>query len=223
MIISHKHKFIFIHVHKVAGTSVTHALRPYTCWPQETIVTKIRQRMSSLPVDLPGRLPTGHHFSDHVTAAQLKTAIAPNLYNQYYKFAFVRNPWDWQVSLYKYILKNKHHAKHDYVKQMSGFEEYLGWRFSEPKHKPWSLQKNYLTGSNGELIVDFVGRYEQLQTDFQRVLAHLKIKAQLPHLNKSRADDYRTYYSPRLSAQLFEYYQDDIEMFGYRPPVLLAS
>lgn len=208
MLISHQHKFIFIHVHKVAGTSISNVLRPHVSWPGETLQTKLLQKFYLLPAS--------HHFSAHVPAAQLKEQLSKKMYNQYYKFAFVRNPWDWQVSLYEYILKNKTHADHAWVKGMDGFEAYLDWRFSQPKHKPWHLQKNLVTDSSGDIIVDFVGRYESLETDFQTVLDRLGLEGSLPHLNKSKLANYQDYYTQRTATSFFDYYREDIELFGYR-------
>lgn len=215
MLISHRHKFIFIHVHKVAGTSISNALRPYTSWSGESLQTALLQKLRLLPAS--------YHFSDHVPAAQLKAQLGEKKYSQYYKFAFVRNPWDWQVSLYEYILKHKAHPERARVKKMQGFEEYLHWRFSQPKHKPWNLQKNLLTDSNGEIAVDFIGRYENLHADFQMVLDRLGLEASLPHLNKSNSRDYQDYYTDSVADLFADYYRDDIEMFGYRQPGLMAA
>jgi hypothetical protein len=215
MIISHRHKFIFIHICKVAGTSISHALRPYTSWPCESLTTKLLQKF--------GYLPASQHFGDHVTAGQLRDLMDRKIYEHYYKFAFVRNPWDWQVSLYEYILRNPVHHKHPEVKAMSGFEEYLHWRFSQPKHKPWNMQKNFVTDLDGNLIVDFIGRYEHLHDDFNVLLKNLGLKAKLPHLNQGTLTDYQQYYTETTANLLSEYYREDIEMFGYHPPVLDLS
>lgn len=215
MIISHRHKFIFIHIYKVAGTSVSHALRPYASWPCESAVTKLMQRV--------GYLPSAQQFSDHVSARELKAQLSSKMFETYYKFAFVRNPWDWQVSLYQYILKNPKHRQHENVIKMRGFEDYLRWQLARSQHKPWSSQKNFVTDTDGNLIVDYVGRYETLNDDFATVLDHLGLSARLPHLNKTKAVDYRDYYTPKTSQMLFDYYRADIEMFGYQPPVLMTS
>lgn len=215
MIISHRHKFIFFHVHKVAGTSISHALRPYASWPCESLQTKLLQRL--------GYVASARNFTDHVTAAELRAAIDSKTFEQYYKFAFVRDPWDWQVSLYLYILKNQNHANHTVVKAMSGFEEYLTWRTAQPSHKPWSLQKNFVTDSTGQLIVDFVGRYETLHDDFETALKRIGLSACLPHLNRTQSVDYRDFYTETTSSLLADYYQDDVELFGYHRPLLPAS
>ena len=138
--------------------------------------------------------------------------------NNFYKFSFVRNPWDWQVSYYHFILKEKDHVRHELVKSLAGFEEYLEWVIStkNPFTKgATKLQKDLITDLEGKIIVDFVGRYETLEADFDLVCKRLNIKASLPCLNKSKHRDYREYYNNRTRKLVEKHFQDDIALFGY--------
>ncbi len=103
MIISHAKKFIFIHNYKVAGTSIHNALNKYnnpSFWGS-TLVDKIRLLTKRHPAIYT------KEFEWHISAKELKYKLPANIYDSYFKFGFVRNPWDWQVSLYTYMLKNE--------------------------------------------------------------------------------------------------------------------
>jgi hypothetical protein len=194
MLLSLRHRFIFIHIYKAAGTSVTHALRPFTREPL------LRRR--TVP-RLPDRLP------DHLTAAEVRGEIG-ELFDRCFKFTFVRNPWDWQVSLYHYMLQTRKHPQHQLIRGMK-FDEYIRWRVTEDRH----LQKEFVTDAAGKTIVDFIGRFENLETDFAAVCEKIGIAAKLPHRNRSRHADYRSYYDDTTRELIATHFRDDIEMFGY--------
>jgi hypothetical protein len=136
----------------------------------------------------------------------------------YYKFAFVRNPWDWHVSMYHFILSEPTHTKHSLVKSFGNFKNYLEWVIATPH--PFAkgatkFQKDALTDGAGKLLVDFVGRYETLAQDFDRVCQTLNITTHLPHVNKSAHQDYRDYYDARTRQMVADHFAEDIALFGY--------
>ncbi|MBN1147305.1 MAG: sulfotransferase family 2 domain-containing protein [Anaerolineales bacterium] len=206
MLISHSHRFIFIHIYKVAGMSVRNALDAYATKPD--IVNRLFYKLG---LKIASPFQPCRMFPFHARAKLLKQGLPARIYDTYYKFAFVRNPWDWQVSLYHFMLQDPTHFQHELLKSMSGFGEYIEWRVSEDKN----LQKDFVTDDNGKLIVDFVGRYERLADDFRRVCAALKIDATLPHINRSSHKDYRSYYDERSRKMVEEHFAEDIELFGY--------
>ena len=77
-------------------------------------------------------------------------------------------------------------------------------------------QADFVTDHKGGLIVDFVGRYETIDQDFQHVCAHLTIDVNLPHENKGPDTDYRVYYNTRTKRLVSERFSRDIEIFGYK-------
>jgi len=205
MLLSHSHRFIFIHNYRVAGTSIRKSLDKYVRKPL------LRRIFGAIGV---GNKLTHHKwktFPAHIKANELKRILPADLYDAFYKFAFVRNPWDWQVSLYHYMLKNKSHRQHTLISAMKSFDEYIVWRVSEGK----VLQKDFVTDSEDTMIVDFVGRYENLNNDFLQVCKVLNINASLPHINKSSHMNYRSYYSAETRNLVEENFSEDIELFGY--------
>ncbi len=198
--ISYSHRFIFIHIYKVAGSSIRKALEKYTQ------ILPLNRLLIKLGIQNPYEA-----FSHHAKAKDFKARLSRKLWNRLYKFAFVRNPWDWQVSLYYYMLQEPSNHQHNLIKEMRSFDEYIEWRVSQDLH----FQKDFVTDDNGELIVDFVGRYENLLEDFHFVCQNLGINAKLPYINKSKHEDYRKYYNRHTIKLIEEYFQEDIEFFKY--------
>ncbi len=207
MLISYKHKFIFIHVYKVAGSSIREALAPYGYEPHKLLLYRLLTKLG-IEASLP--YYKYKYFHEHSPAQTIREGLPGEVYEKFYKFAFVRNPWDWQVSLYHFMRQNLSHFQHDLIKQMN-FDEYIEWRVSNN----FKLQKEFITDDNGQIIVDFVGKYENLSEDFQHICRILKIDVFLPHINKSKHKDYRSYYNPRTRQMIEEHFQEDIELFGY--------
>ena len=211
MLISYRHRFIFIHVWRTGGMSVTQALRPFTEWPEESISTKAKQAL--------GFLPRSNAFPAHAGIRDLHRELTADSLNSFFKFAIVRNPWDWQVSLYSYIRQNARHRQHDLVCGMDSFEEYLHWRTA---HHCQS-QSDFITDPDGRLLVDFVGRYENLERDFAVICSHLGVRTTLPKINGSSHPHYSACYNERCFDLVAEGFQQDINLLGYGMTRILGS
>jgi len=170
MLISTSHRFLFFHVAKVAGLSMREALREYASEPE--VFNRMR-RPPRLAGGQPNRLyAMWESATIHAQARQARQSLPESTFTTFYKFAFVRNPWDWQLSMYHFILKTVDHVRHDEVKAMSGFEEYLEWVIATDN--PFAmgatkLQTTMLMDEEGHWLVDYVGRYENLVQDFAEV------------------------------------------------------
>ncbi len=174
LLISHSNKFIFIHNYKAAGSSVTSALMG---------VSAIKPSIFSMFNAHP-KIYTSD-FPHHIKAAALKERIPEEMFNTYYKFGFVRNPWDWQVSLYNYMAKEKSHPQHALITGMKNFDEYIDWRINKDLH----LQKEFFYDKEGKLLMDYIGKYETLREDFNKICERIHVKASLPHMKKSKDAD----------------------------------
>jgi len=207
MLISYTHKFIFFHVAKVAGLSIREALQDYVQEPEQFRI----QRPAKLVNGKPNLLYEMWASSlVHARAREAQQELPPAVYQSFYKFAFVRNPWDWQVSMYHFLSQLQD--------SLGSFEEYLAWVVNTPHPYPKGaskFQKDMLTDLQGQLIVDFVGRYETLTQDFQQVCQVLKLNTALPHLNQTTHGDYRAYYNEKTQQLVAEHFKEDIELFAY--------
>lgn len=208
MKISNSHRFIFFHIYKVAGTSIDEAIKDYAFNPNDLFIDKVLRKLGMHSL----RFYRYHNFHRHITAQELKDIFPAAKFDSYYKFAFVRNPWDWQVSLYHWMLETPEHYQYELIKAMSGFDEYVRWRVASENKV---LQKSFLTDQAGNLLIDFVGRLERLEQDFQKVCEAVGISASLPHINKSNHRDYRTYYDTTTRELVREHFVDDIDFFEY--------
>ena len=204
MIVAEKPRFIFVHVFKTGGTSVKRVLRRYAMKPGQEFANFFLKR-----IGIPQFGPT--YYPDHLTAGELVEQVGKERFDSYYSFGFVRNPWDWEVSTYKYILKNQKHFNHEAVKSLKGFGEYLRWRCDGR----FQLQQDFLY-LNGKQLVDFVGRFETLNEDFQSVCRQLQIRHQLPVLNRTGGAAYQSYFTDELVELVRCTYQSDIDEFGYQ-------
>ncbi|MBI3315868.1 MAG: sulfotransferase family 2 domain-containing protein [Candidatus Omnitrophica bacterium] len=203
MLISYRLKFIFVHVYRTGGTSITHALGAYSALPYESFAAKGLQKL--------GFLPSLGSFPPHVKAIELRRRLGRRIFDPFFKFAFVRNPWDREVSNYFFILGSPDHPFHSEVKHKGSFERYLEWR----ARKGGAAQKALVTDPRGRLLVDFVGRFESLGEDFKKACSHIGVEAELPCLNRADHRPYRECYNASTRRLVSEMFKDDIDFFGY--------
>ena len=164
--------------------------------------------------------------------------LTQEMFDQYFKFAFVRNPWSRTVSIYKYLGYNQ---KMDFKSFLLG--QYRDKVFEEEK---WFVgpQCEYIYGEGGKLLVDYVGRFEDLQGGFDVVCNKIDISpTKLPHVNVSKNNsefkksnpkaiiknmlldykkkaipehkNWRDYYDWETIDCVSKLYQKDIELFEY--------
>jgi len=201
----HPYKILFIHIPKTAGTSISDAL--------------------------------GFKNSTHATIQEARVKIAWLRFKIAYKFAFVRNPWDRFLSLYRYakMPESKYHSsinpekavygKHlDYDLLQNASLEQCAHYLLEGKLKHdtgwnhWQPQINWLQDKKGKIPLNFIGRYETLETDFRTIQKKLKITKNLGHINPSsreKKDNYQTYYNENTKKIIADFYKKDIDYFNY--------
>ena len=169
--ISHENKCIFIHIPKVAGTSVI-----------RVFADKNREAVERDPFPFTAEQDKFDPPPPHMRAHDhVKFGLATQEeFDSYFKFAFTRNPWDRIVSEYKY---------RGYVR-LYPFKEYLFQHLPKPY---WGdnychiiPQYDFIYDATGNNLLDFVGKFENLESDFAYVCKQLSIAdASLPHTNKS--------------------------------------
>lgn len=218
MLISHDHQFLFVHVPKCAGTSIRAAFEPLATNPLDYWENRLLSRVGiNLNVLGPFRR---RRFRNHSTAAEIRRFLPASVYEKLFKFAFVRNPWERLVSLYHFIPQRLEH-RYSYPVAMMSFAEFADvWT-----RRRDILQKDWVCDSRGRLIVDFVGRMETLEEDFQHVQSRLGGEAKLTLLNSSGTRrDFRELYDNTTRDLVAERLAADIEFFGYQfEPVVNTS
>lgn len=209
MLLSYSHQFLFVHVPRTAGVSVTASLTPYAHRPEENGFNRTLDRFG-LHTNLYFGPHTWRWFRIHHSAEVIRRHLPLDLYNRLFKFAFVRNPWDRAVSFYHHCLEQPRHHRHKIVKKMS-FEEFLTWRV---KRRPL-LQCDTVADRRGELLVDYLGRFETIAEDFNEICRRVGIEVRLQKLNRSQHRDYRSYFNDKTAEMAAEYWRRDIDRFGY--------
>ena len=170
---------------------------------------RLRNRVSNLTGK---KILLNHDNIVHIGAVDIREALTGEVYDEFYKFAFVRNPWDWNVSLYFHLLKYELAPDHHLVSKMSGFPEYLEWSMS----RKYRQQKDFIVDSNNSLLLDFLGRYESITEDFNHVCKTLGMNKTLPQLNVTSHADYRSYYDQHTREIIARHFAGDIELFKYK-------
>ena len=219
MLISHSHKFIFVHIYKTAGTSVMDVFAPYARLTDRLVYHyRISRRVVSVLIkimkweDDGNRQFTGFH--KHATMREIYAKLPPELCNTYFKFAFVRNPFDWVVSLYAYIRGGVNHRSHRDVMRMT-FTQFVAWHIEQ--HPP--RQIDFISDTDGRVMVDYVGHFESLADDVHHICDRLGIfYPGVPQLNISnmrRGSGYREYYDSVARAQVEDYFSADLRQWNY--------
>ena len=215
MLISHSHRFIFFHVAKTGGMSVRSALLPYTEEPARFKIKRPPAQKAGQPNPF---YAVWEALLLHAVARDVQKEVPSTIFDSYYKFAFVRNPWDWQVSMYNFILSEPTHIRHNLVVSFGSFDRYLDWVVATDSPYPkgaTKFQYETLTDSDGRLLVNYVGRFETLAQDFAQVCHQVGLTTRLPHLNSSQHRNYRAYYNERSQQMVAEHFATDIHLFGY--------
>ena len=140
-----------------------------------------------------------------------------------YSFSIVRNPWDRVVSTY-YFLKSggiKQEDKEDaerFVTRYSCFDEFVLEAFRDNtilEQIHFRPQYKWISDDRG-IITDQLGRFENLQIDCSRWFSMIGLpNYKLPHVNRSRHDLYKTYYTKQTQEIIRRIYSRDIQLFGY--------
>lgn len=172
---------------------------------------------TSVALSLFGELPY------HYTAWHYRVIFGRKDFERFFKFTFVRNPWDRLYSAYQY-LKNggwddKDKAWADtHWSHIQSFDQFvLEWLTPErlSSHLHLRPQSYFLNDSAGNILVDYLGYFEHIADDFTKIAQRVNPSATLAHTNASRRGDYREVYSPEAIQKVGELYREDAESFGY--------
>ena len=233
----------FIHIPKTAGQSIKrefrikyllneiptlyHNPRSKSLFPKDSeeykITIKVRDAMQNNLIttsDMTISLSSHRNIYDEIKDV-----------NPRFSFAFVRNPWDRLVSLYSFLKKigilNTNVIFGRFVKTLYDNRNYPenfdDTQLNVPTIELKKLlsvtsqcQANFICNTDGNLFADFVGKYENLQSDFDKVCDLIEIDhINLTRINVSVHKQYQQYYTTETKNMVNEMYKTDIDMFEY--------
>lgn len=198
MAIYHSHKAIFLHIPKNGGTTVTTLLKRNWFFGRKVNEADEREVGGETIIELMDIL--GSQAED------------------YFKFSFVRNPWDRFVSAYHYVCQRR--PDMDIVTSHGSFADFVSAFAEEPSKylqiRYFREQWPYLLDAKGDCPLDFLGRFENFDSDLDTALKQIGIRRFLVrHRKKTKRDDYRTYYNDDTRSLIADIYARDIAEFGY--------
>jgi hypothetical protein len=224
MIISNSHKFIFVHILKTAGTSICAALDPTLRWNDVILGgTGFGEKVNA---------PYKERFGlrKHSSASQIRAVVGDDVWSQYFKFAFIRHPYTRVVSFYTWlgevIRRNADPAApvwtwtstqafvesptfSDFIRN----EKFLQTEAARP-------QTEWLCDEEGRCMVDFVGRFENLDAGMLTVVERLGLSVQPLGRHNSSATERPPTECLCLEADyehLEQLFRRDFDRFGYDP------
>ena len=227
MIVSHKHRFIFIKTHKTAGSSVEMGLAPL-CGPSDIITPMESNASTEIPRNFHGnssldklyarsrftrKLINRHSgllkswYYEHMPAWRVREQVGTEVWDSYYKFCFERNPWDKVVSYYLW-------KKHGQGRTVPPFREYV-----LVKSHRLPLDAGLYFDAD-DLLVDDVYEFRDLKHSLNRICEKLQISfdGELPrekHGIKTDRKPYQKYYDGDTKAKVSEMFAREISTFKY--------
>jgi hypothetical protein len=197
MVVCHNRKIIFIHIPKTAGSSIEHLLRDEGKYELDFI--GVRNGRST------------HHYM----GIELKI-ILKELYSVYYKFSFVRNPYDRLISEYFWC-----RIKNIGYKFNKTFDEFLDYvedivknkKFTEHIENDHFIPQYLFLFFDNKLIVNNIFKYEDIETVIPLIIKKLKIKTSLKHLNKTNKNEITL--DETQKERIYNLYKIDFQTFNY--------
>lgn len=205
MIISSAHRFIFVAVPKTGTHAVRQALRGHL-GPDDIEQVRLFEK-KAFPIPELARLGHGH-----LTLSEVQPHLPAEDFAGFFKFGFVRNPFDRFISFCAFMTRQHGYFDQDPQRVMHHF------LFVEPPTDRihFAPQHGFFTGPDGALLSDYVGRVEAMQASYDEACRRIGIPSRpLDKVNASRRGDYRQYYTPELRDSVAKLYARDLELFGY--------
>ena len=208
-------KCIFVHIPKTAGSSIERVLYP-------PLSRKSLAISAMSDTNLFAGWNEEHKFwMHHATMQQINDLYEKDV-SEYLKFSFVRNPYERAVSDWKFLRgnSNKRWRSKTFLKYLN-CDGHFKRMLSGEKNKSTRIdhihrQCDFLYDKNGNLLVDFIGKFENLQTDFDIICDKIGVSRQeLPHEKKTKHMHYTEYYNNETKQLVEKKYAKDIEYFGY--------
>lgn len=147
--------------------------------------------------------------------------LYPQKYQEFYKFAFVRNPWSRLLSAYNYMSRRTEPDDMvwaESIAKLGSFEKFVMLWLSEETiglDDVFVPQYRFLINSCGVVSMDFIGKFEALSTDFSVIQQHIGSQTKIPKINTGIKADYRQMFTTKMVDKVFKIYERDVLEFGY--------
>ena len=245
MLISHRKQFIFTKTIKTAGTSVEAYFERY-CVPDDQM-----KEAHFRPAVVSGAGVIGHrgpksildHWYEHLPAAKIKAEVGPEIWQRYFKFTTIRDPFDKMVSAYFFYKQQARVAPikmrlKSRLRKMLGRQMYpdslsrMLWIEGETdleRFRKWvisggDLDDRRIFTIEGQVCVDYFIRFEQLFEGIAEVCARINVPYEpdrLPNFKsglRSKTIPLADFYDDELIEWVSREYKWELDEFGYRPP-----
>lgn len=202
MIISHRYKFIFIAIPKTGTHAVRSALRP-SLGPDDWEQVQLHHQ-SRLPIDRFKELPHGH-----ITGAEIKPHLPPEVWREYLKFSVVRDPVERFISAC--FFKFQHNKV--FRQNPLGFMHLLFESSTALDHLMFKPQAQFLCDEKDLIVVDQIARTESLEGDLNGILNRLGLPStKLVKANVTQFDRSQFVVDGSLKQRILQHYHRDFEL-----------
>lgn len=204
MIISFARKFIFAAIPKTGTHAVRQALRANLAPEDIEQVGLFVERKFPIPE----LAALGH---GHLTLQEVRPHLPPEQFDSFFKFAFVRNPFDRFISYCAFMTRVRGELETKPHQVMRFYIDKPQWQ-----HVLFQPQHHFVCDAAGSLLTDYIGRVEEMQQSYDHIADRIGVPtAKLQKINATKRRDYRSYYTPELVDEVAKLYARDLELFGY--------
>ena len=216
MIVNNSHRFLFIHVPKAAGTSVTRELSRFTTFRDiEVGGTRYGEKVQDM-------YAARFDLRKHSPAGKIRAKAGPEVWRGYFVFAFVRSPYARAYSLWKFLRRWKD-GPHNALASSLSFEDFIAsTSVRDGEIEIAKPQATWLADAEGRLMdgIDFVGRVERFDEDFGFVLSTISrrptpYKAEVRENASAETHEWETAMTPKAQAAIEDVYDRDFTLFDF--------
>jgi len=210
MLVSTSHNFVFIHIAKNGGTTLSAFLRSYAVkTPKRTIWT---DAVAAIPFR---QAPEKISYPPHKNARWTRKKLGAAFFDNAFTFAFTRNPYDRAVSRYEFVKQNHLHHSHSKFVNLS-FADFV----SDEIKRNFFISRTQLSevsDRRGNVIVSKTYKLEEFSNALKDICERINVPVpeHLTTRNTSVRKDYREYFTPEIKATFDKIYHKDLEYFEY--------